>query len=111
MFPILAFVGTGQCKGLSRFGLHPSFRTAFSSREPEHNHQAGALKGGVFSELKPPGFILLDGRRSDGKTIAPYRSGEKLVWYATFTCALALHNPNSSTAKVGSAAHNAEAKY
>ena len=35
------------------------------------------------SRLKPTGLSRTDGRRPDGVTLAPWKCGQLLVWYAT----------------------------
>ncbi len=68
-------------------------RHALSCRQSEGRHQRHtalndivkrALSSAkILSRLEPPGLVRSDGRRPDGVTLAPWKSGRLLVWDAT----------------------------
>ena len=52
----------------------------------------------IPSRLEPTGFMRLDGKRPDGVTLAPWKSGCLLVWDATYLDALAaLHRVRATS--------------
>lgn len=58
--------------------------------------------------LEPNGLSRSDGRRPDGMTLVPWKSGRPLVWDATCVDTLAASHLPSTSSKAGSAAASAE---
>ena len=59
--------------------------------------------------IEPVGLDRGDGKRPDGITLFPFRSGKSLIWDATCTCTFSSGNLISSAINPGSAAASAEA--
>ena len=62
----------------------------------------------VPSKLEPTGFLRLDGKRPNGSTLAPWKSGQSLVWDATCTGTFALSDSAQATQEPGRVATVAE---
>ena len=62
----------------------------------------------VPSKLEPSGLYRSDGKRPDGASIIPWKSGKALVWDFTCTYTLALSYQSLSTRESGAAADEAE---
>ena len=65
---------------------------------------------GVPSRLEPSGLVRSDGKRPDGVTMVPWKSGKPLVWDATCPDTLARSYEGVAVTGPGSVANMAEAK-
>ena len=95
------------------FGLHPLSCRISAGRFPRHAALNDVIKRGLEaagfpSQLEPVGLDRGDGKRPDGITLFPYKSGKSLVWDATCTDTFSTGNLVSSAAIPGSAARSAE---
>ncbi len=63
---------------------------------------------GTPSRLEPPGLLRADGKRPDGMTLVPWKSGRPLVWNATCPDTFATSYMGQATAKAGDVAARAE---
>ena len=85
-----------------------------AGRFPRHSALNDIIKRGLGaagfpSQLEPVGLDRGDGKRPDGITLFPFRSGKSLIWDATCTCTFSSGNLISSAINPGSAAASAEA--
>ena len=73
---------------VSHQGLHGLSCRKSQGRHPRHAAINDIIKraltsAGVPSQLEPTGICLSDGKRPDGATIVPWKTGRVLVWDAT----------------------------
>ena len=68
----------------------------------------GLEAAGFPSQLEPVGLDRGDGKRPDGITMFPFKSGKALIWDANFTDSFSPGNIISSAVDPGSAARAAE---
>lgn len=84
-------------------------------RVPRHSMlndliQRALVRAGVPSIKEPPGLCRTDGKRPDGLTLIPWRTGRSLVWDATVADTVApTHLPTTALA-AGAAAESAAAR-
>lgn len=103
-----------RCGALvDEFGLHPLSCCLSAGRFPRHSALNDIIKRGLGaagfpSQLEPVGLDRGDGKRPDGITLFPFKSGKSLIWDATCTCTFSSSNLVSSAIAPGSAAASAE---
>ena len=68
------------------------------------------FRAGVPSTMEPAGLSRSDGKRPDGITQVPWRSGRAAIWDVTVADTLAASYVSSSSRAAGSAAENAATK-
>ena len=98
---------------VDEFGLHPLSCHLSAGRFPRHSALNDIIKrsletAGFPSQLEPVGLDRGDGKRPDGITLFPFKSGKSLIWDATCSCTFCPSNIVSSTISPGSAAASAE---
>ena len=116
--------GPHQCQHCSamvdEFGRH-----ALSCRRSEGRHQRHAALNDIMkralasahvpSRLEPTGLVRSDGKRPDGVTLAPWKSGRLLVWDATcpdtFAPSYRAHATQESGRVAAAAEERKEEKY
>ena len=98
---------------LDRFGLH-GLSSRFSTGGHYHHaalndiiHRALSTSH-IPSKLEPPGLDCSDGKRPDGITMVPRKSGNLLVWDATCSVTYAPSHLAQSTMTAGAVASQAE---
>ena len=88
-------------------------------RSQGRHHRHGALNNiihrslataNVPSRLEPPGLERADGKRPDGLTVVPWRSGKHLVWDATSPDTFAPSYLMSATSEAGAVAALVESR-
>ena len=98
---------------VDEFGLHPLSCRSSAGRFPRHSAlndviRRGLEAAGFPSQLEPVGLDRGDGKRPDGITMFPFKSGKALIWDATCTDSFSPGNVISSAVDPGSAARAAE---
>ena len=98
---------------IDEFGLHPLSCRHSAGRFPRHAALNDVIKRGLEaagfpSQLEPVGLDRGDGKRPDGLTLFPFKSGKALVWDATCTDTFSPGNIVSSAVDPGAAARSAE---
>ena len=98
---------------VDEFGLHPLSCRLSAGRFPRHSALNDVVKRGLEaagfpSQLEPVGLDRGDGKRPDGITMFPFKSGKALIWDATCTDSFSPGNIISSAVDPGSAARAAE---
>ena len=95
------------------FGIHPLSCRYSAGRFPRHSAlndivKRGLAAAGFPSQLEPVGLDRGDGKRPDGITLFPFKSGKSLIWDATCIDTFSTGNLVSSAVNPGSAAVSAE---
>ena len=98
---------------IGEFGLHPLSCRHSAGRFPRQAALNDMVKRDLEAEgfplqLEPVGLDRGDGKRPDGLTLFPFKSGKALVWDATCTDTFAPGNIVSSAVDPGAAARSAE---
>ena len=93
--------------------LHPLSCRLQEGRFPRHGAindiiRRALIKAGIPSVLEPTGLHRVDGRRPDGITLFPWKSGKCLVWDATVVDTFSASHVIASAVAPGSAAGLAE---
>ncbi|KAI5643831.1 hypothetical protein NE865_04007 [Phthorimaea operculella] len=99
---------------VSEQGHHGLSCARSAGRIPRHATLNDVIKralatAGVPSILEPNGIIRADGKRPDGMTLVPWKSGRCLVWDATCVDTLAPSHIPSTSIRAAAAARAAEA--
>ena len=66
------------------------------------------ISAGVLARHEPPGLLRSDGKRPDGASVVPWRSGKFLVWDTTCVDTNAPSNSNLAVPAAGTVAVRAE---
>ena len=98
---------------VSHQGLHGLSCRKSQGRHPRHAAINDIIKRaltsvGVPSQLEPTGICLSDGKRPDGATIVPWKTGRVLVWDATCPDTFAPSHTHLATREAGTVAAQAE---
>ena len=98
---------------VSHQGLHGLSCRKSQGRHPRHAAINDIIKraltsAGMPSQLEPTGICLSNGKRPDGATIVPWKTGRVLVWDATCPDTFAPSHTHLATREAGTVAAQAE---
>jgi hypothetical protein len=96
-------------------GLHSLSCKRSSGRVARHNHLndliwRALVKAHIPSTKEPVGLSRSDGKRPDGLTLVPWKSGKSAVWDVTVSDTLAASYVDATSTSAGAAAELASAK-